>query len=288
MSVATSILSPVSHRQGKVVEADVMYLDEIPVAMDRMGWRVSAALMRRWFSTKPAWAMHSNLRGSNAPDPRTLPASRFDDQIVKMDWVLSFARVRAVFEDLLMNWDSEGGKGILVERLIAAGWKSGKSIALGHDMAFARKLEKTCQVNMRSFGSYTDTLDDLSGPIFKANLKLAVTGQTSRSIVRRRDIFEVERVGFYVRDTYDFNSGWFEDATVGLGIWDRERCLSKAEMAVYKASPFPLRAIRFPGFVQATNLDFRRWQHGRNEGGDFYVFSDVLWVETPRKYVELP
>ncbi|MFC5772088.1 DUF6402 family protein [Thauera sinica] len=39
--------------------------------------------------------------------------------------------------------------------------------------------------------------------------------------------------------------------------------------------PVPNQA--FQGFVPARNTDFRRWQHQRNEGGDFFVFSDVLW-----------
>ncbi len=84
MSIATSILSPRSHRQGKVVTVDPMYLDEIPGAMDKMGWRVSAALMRRWFATKPAWVMSPAERADPHLDPTTLPASRVESRLVTM------------------------------------------------------------------------------------------------------------------------------------------------------------------------------------------------------------
>lgn len=40
----------------------VLYLNEIPGAMDKMKWPVSAAMMRHWFEN-PAWHMPENERG---------------------------------------------------------------------------------------------------------------------------------------------------------------------------------------------------------------------------------
>ena len=97
-----------------------------------------------------------------------------------------------------------------------------------------------------------------------------------------------ERVAFYLRDTYDFNVSWYEDSLMGLGIWSKQRCLSKAEMLAYKATPLPLLSTAFPGFVPARNTDFRRWQNQRNEGGDFFVFSDVLWETYHGPAIEIP
>ncbi|MDR2924534.1 MAG: DUF6402 family protein [Azoarcus sp.] len=34
----------------------------------------------------------------------------------------------------------------------------------------------------------------------------------------------------------------------------------------------------YAGFVPVENDDFRRWQDTKNEGGDFFVFSDVFWA----------
>ncbi|WP_343657128.1 DUF6402 family protein [Cupriavidus sp.] len=91
MSIATSNLSPKDNRQGAVVKVDQMYLDEIPGAMDKMGWRVSAALMRRWFATKPAWVMGPEDRVE--ADVLKHPASRVDNRLITMKWLLSHESV---------------------------------------------------------------------------------------------------------------------------------------------------------------------------------------------------
>ncbi|WP_227458158.1 DUF6402 family protein [Cupriavidus pauculus] len=288
MSVATSILSPVSHRKGKVVEADVMYLDEIPVAMDRMGWRVSAALMRRWFSTKPAWAMPAHSRTAKVSSRSGVLSSRVDDKTVKMDWLLGFNRVLPVMEDLCSNWNNVNGRRELMRTLYEAGWTRGKTIRIGYGISSAKEIDDACTINFRPIGGYVDTLDDLSGSLFKANLKLAIVGETSSSRFHNKDTFEIKKIGVYVRDTYDFNALWLEETVIGLGIWNRNRCLTKAEMAAYKAAPMLERALKFPDFVPVKNSDFRRWQGARNEGADFYVFSDIMWMEPQVDYITIP
>ena len=278
-------MTPSTQTQGVRVDVDVLYLDDIPGAMDQMGWNVSARLMRRWFATKPAWAMPEDWRSGKNIDYLHLPASLIEDQIVKMRWVLGFERMVPVFEELHQEWNNKPGLDQLKTRLEAAGWQSGRTLWLGKDLKTAKELDLSCQVNSRMFGESSDVLDDLYGAIFRANLKLAVVGMTSRSIFSKRDLFEIEKIGIYVRDTYDFNADWFNDAAFGLGIWSKSRVLSKREMLLYKAVPLPLLSRNFPGFVPARNEDFRRWQNQRNEGGDFYVFSDVMWLAPQVEYV---
>lgn len=80
---------------------------------------------------------------------------------------------------------------------------------------------------------------------------------------------------------------WYEDAACGLGIWSRERVLSKAKSLVYATSSPMSRALFFPGFVPVRNIDFRRWQAAHNSGGDFFVFSDVLWIPSDVDAIDL-
>ncbi len=148
---------------------------------------------------------------------------------------------------------------------------------LGYDVRTAMEAEISCQINYKSFGSALDTLDDLFGAINQGTFKIAVRGQTARSPISGKAVFEIDKVGIYCRDTYDFNEHWFRDEIVGLGIWSRDRCLSKVEMATHTMLLPNLKAMHFPGFVPARNVDFRRWQSARNEGGDFYIYSDILW-----------
>ncbi|RYX92901.1 MAG: hypothetical protein EOO28_20385 [Comamonadaceae bacterium] len=57
----TTVMTPASQTKGVRVDVDVLYLDDIAKAMDKMGWTVSAQLMRRWFATKPSYAMATSL-----------------------------------------------------------------------------------------------------------------------------------------------------------------------------------------------------------------------------------
>jgi hypothetical protein len=274
----TVTMTPSTQTQGVRVDVEVVYLDDIPGAMDSMGWHMSARLMRRWFATKPAWAMPQEWRKGEGINYLKLLPSQVDDQIVKMKWALGFDRVVSTFEDLCQNWNSPEGLKQLKIRLEAAGWNSGTAFRLGSGLRTAKELDLTCQVNRRPVGASIDTLDDFYGAVFRATPKLALVGKASRSLFSKRDLFEIEKIGVYLRDTYDFNADWFDDAVFGLGVWSKKRVLSKKETITYKATPFPLLARTFPGFVPARNEDFRRWQSLRNEGSDFFVFSDVMWL----------
>ncbi|MDM0077492.1 DUF6402 family protein [Variovorax sp. J2P1-59] len=296
--VKTTRMTPAENRQGVRVEVDAVYLDDIPKAMDKMGWTVSAQLMRRWFATKPAWVMPQEWRDGEHPSKMPinytlLPKSQVDEQIVKMAWALNFDQVKAVRAVLQGSWNSPNGIDVLRTRLKHAGWKTGQTLRLGNKHMSAMQLDLESQVNALKLGSAWDTLNDYFGAIFKASLKVAVVGKAYRSLLTGKNLFEVEQLGFYIRDTYDFNASWYDDAFMGLGVWSKERVLTKAQMAEYKAlssrTPASLMArhLRYPYFVQVENADFRRWQQKRNEGGDFFVFSDVLWEAYRGPAIEL-
>ncbi|RYH23198.1 MAG: hypothetical protein EON54_24945, partial [Alcaligenaceae bacterium] len=121
------------------------------------------------------------------------------------------------------------------------------------------QLEKNCQVNIQIFGEYTDTFDDLYGAIFKGTLKLALIGKVTRSWLRHQDTFEIDAMGVYMRDTYDFNAEWSADQIYGLGIWSKQRLLKKHELLQYRSAIPQINAINFPGFVPVKNADFSRW-----------------------------
>ncbi|WP_368166222.1 DUF6402 family protein [Aeromonas sp. R9-1] len=80
---------------------------------------------------------------------------------------------------------------------------------------------------------------------------------------------------------YDFVDG-NKITTEPLGIWSQNRVLTKAESATYISSYgaglYGVLARKWSGFVPVFNRDFRDWQDKHNSGGDFIVFSDVLWL----------
>jgi hypothetical protein len=290
---ATSITSPSHRKEGKVVTRSVLHLDQIPGAMDKMGWPIAAQLMRHWFSIRPAWVMPEEVRvgraGKQSFDPMNLLASQYDDQIVKMSWLTTFSRVGPVIKDLIENWASEAGKKILVENLMQAGWqpRQRSPFDFGRRINAARELDSVCQVNYRTVGSMLDTLDDLYGAIGMATLKIAVVGHVLWVSSVQKNFFHPEKIGIYLRDTYDFNNTGFESA-VPLGMWSADRCLGKAEMAAYLSASMEVIAETYGDFVPVYNHDFRRWQRVNGTGGDFVVYSDVMWVAANMAPFALP
>jgi hypothetical protein len=264
--------------------------------MDKMGWKYSAKMMRNWFSN-PSWVMTERSGNITYRQIQQQYPLRVNETIIPIDWVLNTPRVKPVFSDLYQNWNSERGAERLKKLLTKHGWKPGGNLHLGHingtEFTSAMDMEDVCDVNSRGIGRYTDVLNDFYGAIFKATLKMAVVGTAHYDPVRKRDVFEVLKIGVYLRDTYDFNSVWHEDPTIGLGVWSKDRMLTKAEMTEYLplymiASGIPstpawmaaveMLAIRYPGFIKITNGDFRRFQTKYSTGGDFYVFTDIKWL----------
>jgi hypothetical protein len=281
--LATSVTSPSTQTQGKVVTRRVLHLSDIPGAMDKMGWTVAAKLMRHWFSIEPAWEMPLAIRqGGNAEkpmDPRNLEPSQYDDRTVTMRWLMQFPRAASVVRDLVENWNSQAGRQVLQEKLRRAGWTPNhrSTFDFGQGIESARELDSVCQVNFRALGGKNDSLDDLYGALGLTSLKAAVVGRVLWMPSTQRHLFEPIRLGIFVRDTFDFTSTSFE-AVVPLGIWSRDRCLSKAEMASYLMAPMAVIAEAYDGFVPVFNRDFRRWQHANGTGGDFAIYSDVKWI----------
>ncbi|MCI4188467.1 DUF6402 family protein [Dickeya dianthicola] len=284
MAVAQSKTSPVSNTEGKQVDVDVFHIDQIPDAMDSMGWKVAPQLMRHWFSLHPAekWTTERKNILLNA-DARTLKPSEYNDTIVKMDWALQYHQVKEKINEGMKNWNSEGGINLLRERLFSQGYVLGRAFKLGYTRS-ARELDATAQVNYVGVGSKLDTINDWFGAIGTANLKFALRGFTS--VYERKNIFAVEAVGVYIKDTYDFVDR--PDSTSEfLGIWGKSGVLSKFNMITHYLSLIQEQAYKelsktYSGLVPIYNSDFRRWQDKHDSGGDFLVFSDVLWLHPLR------
>lgn len=292
MVVKTARMTASTLLPGVRIDADPMHLDEIPAAMDKMGWSVAARLMRRWFATSPAYEMPAEIRtGRDAKgqmlDYRTLPARQVDQEIIKTSWLMRFPSVQATSRELLENWNNNAGVVRLKKLLSQAGWMPYGNASLGASHWTALDLEAGSQINSRPLGSYLDVLNDLYGAVFKATLKIAVVGKAFYSHEYRSDIFCVERLGIYLRDTYDFNFDPLVDGSIGLGIWSRDRILSKIETADYLTATMLRRALIYPGFVPVANHDFYRWRSRHHSGGDFFVFSDVHWVDPALKIILL-
>ncbi|MBD2815968.1 hypothetical protein ID850_14610 [Xenorhabdus sp. Flor] len=267
-----AIYSTKTVKGGKVteIEVDVFMLNEIPNSMEKMGWKMAPKIMRHWFERpKIEFTQEEKIRYIKGIDSIDIPKDRVNDSIVKMEWAMNFKQVKEATEELVQKWASPNGIKLLKKRL------GGKVNKIGYSDS-AIELDTYAQVNYKEIGSLTDTIDDYFGAIGKATLKLAVRGHVDK--IKKKDVFITEKLGVYLKDSYDFvNPDEF------LGVWSRDEVLNKVKtviyMGFYKDNMWrELATGEYSKYVPVYNENFREWQNKHNKGGDFIVFSDVLWI----------
>ncbi|CDG18780.1 DUF6402 family protein [Xenorhabdus doucetiae] len=264
---------------------DELSLYDIPKIMDKMGWTTASALMKHWFSIKPAFKFNERIRdGFVNGNAMEIPKEQVNNSIVKMDWARRYEVITDNIDELKNIWASENGK----KRLFTDIFERNKEkeanglIHIGYENS-AIELDYLSQINYRRFGKYRDTMDELMGAIGVGTLKVAVRGYFD--IKGNKKIFTVEKLGFYIKDTYDFTDEHI--ISEPLGIWSRQGIVPRKEVPVYMASfvsgAFGWLYKNYRGYVPVFNQDFRKWQDIHNEGGDFVVFSDVYWTDPLEK-----
>lgn len=287
MVQATTITSDDKEKQEKKVEVDFFHIDMIPDAMDNMGWIMAPKIMIHWFSISPSYSFdEKSKKHSLDSDARNLEPHMVNDDIVKMEWAVKYEQVASGIQILKNSWNTVKAREVLKRRLLHQGCNLKKFDVIGMSDD-VKLLDSTAQVNFIRIENKKDTVNDWYGAIGNVNLKVCIRG--SVSCVDGFFIINVDAVGFYLKDTYDFLDDNFLGVSIPelLGVWGKSRILNKAETITYMSSYtqgiFGVIARRFSGFVPVFNSDFRKWQSEHNSGGDFLVLSDVLWLEPLEK-----
>lgn len=244
-------------------------IEAVPRAMRRMGWTVSASLMDRWLQS-PAWRLPEAWKGAFAPDPRSMALPHLDQNIVRMAWAMRSPRITAAMCELRSRMANEAARKLLVERLENLPWADNSSIRIGDRELNAIQLEGVCHSNSVGFGGNLDTMDDLYGSIGKGTLKVALVGEAKRDPKTGRKSLRVTDVGFYIRDSYDFNGPQY------LGTWTSSGVSSKGRLLMNAvADGLTFRWGRPAGHLE--NQDFESYRRATGFGGDFVIYSDVHW-----------
>ena len=217
--------------------------------------------------------------GKTRPDPMSLARVHCDESTVKMSWAMGFQRCREAVSLAASRIQTPNAINRLRGLLTDAGWNQRASMRLGEVGASARQLDVTAQINVAALGCLSDPLDDMYGSLGYAMVKVCVSGtafvQNSPGEGRVNGYFQVEKLGFYIRDHYDFNGVQF------LGVWTENEILRRTELAeAAKAGVESIFEIGKVPFAAVTNGDFRNYRDKVGMGGDFLIYSDVLWVET--------
>lgn len=251
----------------------VALIKSIPMAMRNMGWTVSAQLIERWLQA-PAWVLPRSWKQYET-SPREIPFTHIEKQLVRMSWAMSHQRVQEAKSALLAKMTNDPAQRNLGKKLSAANLERGKWTAFGSKHYPVLDLERVHQSNFTTFGRLSDPMDDLYGSLGEATLKVALIGLVMRHEAAERFTFKVTDAGFYIRDTYDFNGDQY------LGAWAKDRVLSLAQTALnfprrdqaHRGSPVPITHV--------TNSHFDSYRRATGFGGDFVIYSNVIWEPTP-------
>lgn len=273
---ATFDTTPGGRHRPKQIVIDALPLTKVPVAMRRMGWHTSAKLMQRWFDS-PGWEMPEEWKDEDTqPEPMDVPEAQCDETSVKMSWAMKFDRCQIAVNKVETLLTTPRAIDRLKELLQKVGWQGSGNVSLGSTSFSAKEMDATSQVNYVRLGSTQDTLDDMYGALGVATMKVGVVGRTfskeNPETRESKNYFRVEYAGFYIRDHYDFNGLQF------LGIWAEDRVLTKKDM-VRSAVPSGQSIYNWTTdeFALITNSDFRKYRNKIGMGGDFILYSDILW-----------
>jgi hypothetical protein len=201
--------------------------------------------MDRWFSLPAAVAP-----GYAAPDTTTIRMDR---------WVLTFPRARQVYVQLLREriWANTAAQAEIATMLRRRHMLGRSRRSFGNLMAPAN-LQDRDYINQRVVSFQLSDLDDMSAALGRFVFRVLVAGTVEDDGSGRGFPVTIERVGVYLRDSYDFNGDQF------LGFWD------DSDNSVSMTNPFSGTGV--------SNSDFRDWRARNRLGGDFLVYSDVKRV----------
>jgi hypothetical protein len=289
-------LTPAEKKEGHSIKAKTFNLSSIPQVMDKLGWAVAARVMRRWFAGQPYELPISVKQGDTA-------ASALNEENLIIDipfeWLFTGSkRVKPRLDEYIAGFSSlsefNGSVGrlkgsinelsrgliVLMTRLQRVGLLDTKtkmlnSAYLDYSDKTALELEDISQFNLIRFGASdwekaTDSLDDVYGALGTFAVKVAATKVRTISNDRGFSTIEIEQIGLYARDTYDFlNAG--DDQL--LGYWSPEGVIR----------PGPIDYLAGAGLIEkggveyyrVTNGHFNKYRKLHGKGGDMMIYTAV-------------
>ncbi|MES2007278.1 MAG: DUF6402 family protein [Pseudomonadota bacterium] len=297
----------------------------IPGAMEKLGWKYSANIMRKWFAGELNYSTNDkDDKNSVNQKGEPFPPSMVDTTTFTMDWILGYQRSKEKYEELI-SYDylrSSNAKKTMVDilrrfpylrysraerypcnRYVIAPWEISKGDIRHYHANFqfqfipvGKSWEEAFSRLIKNAGlSRLPFPDDLEGALANFNFYAAInrveyqrTSQTTAKCL-------ITEVSVYMRDTYSF----YDRSGAGsqyLGHWNKTGIRVVPEMNVIGANNIHwlMDTITIDGtvsegtvFYPVYNKDFRDWQEQYRQGGDMLLFSDrkVVKLTTP---IEVP
>ncbi|GKT15872.1 DUF6402 family protein [Acidovorax sp. SUPP2522] len=281
---ALGAISGNSKKKEPTYQTKVFQLRDIPNVMrSRLGWPVAASLMDRWFNGASFALSPEAKRSAEGNRLSQLPTTQLDETTVTMAWALKFARVQTAVAQLQAKWPSTAGLTLLKRRVVRESrQRTQQCWRFGNLDQPAKIIDDLFQVNYLGVGKSGDPMDDFYGAMGESQLNIAVSGivtpQSGGKI-----LIEIDELGFYLRDSYDFNDASLISQPLGCWGFSGVECgLStiltiQIEDSTVDEKPSDVERRKY----YVNNGDFQKWRSKNNKGGDFMVLSDVYRVHLP-------
>lgn len=293
----TAQLTPSSDKKPVEATVEEFQITDIPGVMTKMGWKESARLMQRWFDGAPFVMSSNEKRGRLAVDKIT-QEKLFDD--LNFDWLTTASpHTGELIKGLIAKATNPSQYNELIGRQkgltqLAPGLlqfmtcmrklgildEANQDLVGGiHDYSAlnARMLETATQYNFKSIGISTsekknNPLDDVYGTLGGFVIKFAVTKFTTTPKTKRMAAtLQIEEIGCYVRDTYEFLNEDGSDQL--LGYWNHTGVVKPSVFAFFTAP----ETYETDGkvYFKVTNDSYNNYRNKFGKGGDLFVYSTV-------------
>ena len=302
------VKEPPKQPEAEVCEKPPVFdLQDVPIAMDNLGWKVSAKLARIWFAS-PAHTYND--------DPTSAQPLYNGD--ITLDWALRFGSVKKKYDNLLSN-DIYSARSTriatdIVKDFVQKLFADRNSVFSFATSAFTDDLHKfhtDWQFQLLPKSNW-DTLEnlaptDLTGALANFNIYVAI-GNVEVSVEK---YFRYENTGkfycldatgkithiyAYVKDNYSFNSKQY------LGHWNKHGVvIAPGSLLTGSSSPkrdsdidIWVKSINKPVdtrkglfgkfrepdvYFPVYNADYDRWREKHHRGGDFMIYSKPVYLK---------
>lgn len=300
---------PPKQLEAEVCENPPIFdLQDVPVAMDNLGWTVSAKLARMWFAS-PAHVYDNNPKSVHP----------INDSDVTLEWTLKFGSVRKKYEKLLakdiysdaaiafakLKIMNRIRKRFSEDRTTNLSFNTTQSLTDIQQFHIDWQFQLTSISDGDTFEGLTPT--DLTGALANFNIYVAVgnvevSGEKYFRYENSNNAYCLDAVGkithvyVYAKDNYSFNGKQYlghwnkYGVIIAPGTWLTGSVAPKhdSDLDIWVKAinkPVDTRKSFFGKFKESDvyfpvfNADYTRWREKHHRGGDFMVYSKPVYLK---------
>lgn len=284
------------------------WLRNIPDTMKKLGFHVAASLQERWFAGE-AWEMQEDQKkvgkaqAAVAGHPERVYVPSAGPHQLTITWANGNLAAAAALQRLVATWNSkktastqagstrydlaaDSIKTFIKTSIVGNPQLSAATAVVGpgYSVKFDFEEMKLSLPQLDALAiqrediapSLLGGIDDFVAAVYKASWKLVVCGKceyVALEGIGPRLRVSVDKVGIFLRDTYDFTGPQY------LGNWSSSGVqYLPIPPPIEWTTPDTLLAAPDKTHYVVDNISYRRFRSVYNKGGDFFVFSDVMWM----------